>query len=441
MATTTRENLRKLGSQATGDYFSSTTTSAGGNNKRSLIDVGLANRAEQGDTGAFDGMYILVTSGANDGESRRVENYSPKNTQLYVTQPFTAQVATSVTYELHRYDPVLKHEAIDLALLACSAYLYIPKREYIIIDDILSNSDFEDTFSSGHPSWTEVGSPTVTAETSTVYSRSQSAKVVAGSGAAGQLTQTPSVNLNESAGLTATFKRRVWASAGSTARIRLDWGGSNFENSDYHEGDAEWELLSVSAAIPTDATQVKVICEVVASGTGYFDGGGGTGLSINPIYKYTIPASLTRGPFFVEQQHSENDINGTYYPFPNDSYPTSLRAILLRGTGILSTPSTDSGTTEIGEPHLRLFVAQYKYQFYSLLASPTRSAQRQRDIFQDAARDALAEFGHMAVQRQFRKQRSGAHVTSAWGVQEDVDGRYLIFRNSRAGTSGIPGVL
>ena len=33
-------------------------------------------------------------------------------------------------------------------------------------------------------------------------------------------------------------------------------------NSDCHSGRDQWELLSVTASVPSDATQVKAICEV-----------------------------------------------------------------------------------------------------------------------------------------------------------------------------------
>jgi len=85
--------------------------------------------------------------------------------------------------------------------------------------------------------------------------------VVAGSGAVGQLTQTLDTNISEVAGRTVAFKVRVWTDGSSQARLSVDWGTST-ETGDYHTGDSSWRLLSVEAAVPTDATQVQVILEV-----------------------------------------------------------------------------------------------------------------------------------------------------------------------------------
>ena len=117
MATTTRAILRQRLSEEMGDYQSLTTTSAGNSAGTSVVDTGLRNLSGGADDAAFEGWYILVTSGANTGESRRIENYISNTTTLVVQEAFSGgAVDTTVTYELHRYDPAQKHQAISRAI-------------------------------------------------------------------------------------------------------------------------------------------------------------------------------------------------------------------------------------------------------------------------------------------------------------------------------------
>ena len=106
MTTTTRAVLRRRLSEEIGDYQSLTTTSAGNSAGTSVVDTGLKNLPGGDRDAAFDGWHILVTSGANTGESRRIENYISNTTTLVVQEAFSGgAVDTTVTYELHRYDP------------------------------------------------------------------------------------------------------------------------------------------------------------------------------------------------------------------------------------------------------------------------------------------------------------------------------------------------
>jgi len=157
MTTTTRAVLRRRLSEEIGDYQSLTTTSDGNSAGTSVVDTGLKNLPGGDRDAAFDGWHILVTSGANTGESRRIENYISNTTTLVVQEAFSGGAVQSlVTYELHRYDPAQKHQAIDRAIEEIFPFLYLPIRdETIVVDDRLSNSDFE-TFSGGFTSWTEV---------------------------------------------------------------------------------------------------------------------------------------------------------------------------------------------------------------------------------------------------------------------------------------------
>ena len=158
MATTTRTNLRKALSEAIGDYNSFSTSSDGNDAKTSLVSNTLKNYPGGSDDGAFEEQYFLATSGANDGEARRCQLYIANATDgptSILQSPLPNQTASGDTFELHRYDPDLKHVAINRSLVELFPTVYLPIRdETLIVDNVLSNSDFED-WTSGEPdNWT-----------------------------------------------------------------------------------------------------------------------------------------------------------------------------------------------------------------------------------------------------------------------------------------------
>ena len=428
MATTSRVNLRKALSESIGDYWSLTATADGNDQKTSHVAAGLLNLPGGADDDAFQEWYDLATSGANNGESRRIQSYIKDSTTLLYQQAHGAQTALNDTFELHRYDPALKHIALSTALAELFPFLYLPVRdETLMVDNLLANSDFE-TFSSGFTNWTEVNSPTVTKETSRVFHGSAAAKLVAPAGSVGQLTQAPTINIEEVTGKTATFKLRGGTDGASQARLRLDWDGTTFANGDYHKGNSEWQMLSVAAAVPSTATQVKCICEVAAARTAYFDAGY---LAIDPVYRYTVPSSVIRGPFQVLQQYSENLVDGTYYPLSNGGLPTEGRFLRLTGEGVLSLPASDTGTVEIGEPQLRLVIAYAKKVLWELLVA--RSASENRRALLENVQLAQREVARISRQPGVRMLPMAAkRGQNAWHIEQGATDRFLIFDVARS---------
>jgi hypothetical protein len=409
-----------------GDYLSLTTTSAGNSAGTSVVDTGLRNLSGGADDAAFEGWHILVTSGANTGETRMVKNYFTNTTTLVMQEAFSGgPVVGSVSYELHQHDPSQKHQAISRAIEELFPFLYLPIRdETIVVDDRLSNSDFE-TFSGGFTGWTEVGSPTVTADTTYVVHGSQSAKVVGDSGAAGQLTQAPTINIDEITNKTVTFKCWVWCAAADTARIRLDWDGSDIDSSTYHKGQNEWELLDVAASAPTSGTQVKAVIEVVASGTAYFDA---CWLDAGPIQKYTMPTSIIAGPHYLTEQGDETEVNGEYIPIIGG--PTAGRRLRIEGMGLLSRPSSDNSTTEVAAPQTNIITAYAGMYFFRTQAASNAVDESSRftDMAATFSRDAV----RMAAQPGIRMPRLGAQKRrDTWHTESDSSGRYIIFDRNR----------
>jgi hypothetical protein len=253
----------------------------------------------------------------------------------------------------------------------------------------------------------------------------QSAKVVGDSGAAGQLTQAPTINIDEITNKTVTFKCWVWCAAADTARIRLDWDGSDIANSEYHKGQNEWELLDVAASVPTTATQVKAIIEVVASGTAYFDA---CWLEAGPIHKYTIPSNVLTGPHYVTEAGSEQDIDP--YFFPIMGVPTSGRRLRVEGMGLLSRPSSDTDTTEVSAPQSNIITAYAGMYFFRTQAASNAVDESSRftELAANFSRDAV----RMSAQPGLRMPRLGAHKhRDVWHTETDADGKYIVFDRVR----------
>ena len=433
MATTTRVNLRKALSEAIGDYQAFATTADGNDAKTSLVSSTLKNYSGGADDGAFEEQFFLGTSGANSGASKRcalyIANASDGPTAI-LQDALDNQTASADTFELHRYDPDLKHTAINRALAELFPILYKPIRdETLVVDNILANNDFETAGGTTFSDWTEVNSPTVSIETSRVFHGTNSAKVVA-SGDVGQLTQTLDVNIDELAGKTATFKVRVWTNDSSQARLKIDWGTST-ETGDYHTGDSSWRLLTAEAAVPTDATQVQVICEVAASQTAYFDTGW---FAVEQIHRLTVPSDIVRGPMHILQQYNEDMVDGAYYPLPSGVAPTRGRILRLEGMGILSRPSSESGTTEIGEPQLNLVTAYAAMILFQTLLM--RSATEQRSNLTENIRYWQMEVQRLSSQPGIRMRPLGAsRGRNSWHIEDDADWRYLLFDVTRRGVS------
>ena len=189
MATTSRATLRQRLSEAIGDYHSVTSTSAGNTAATTIISTELLDIVGGGDDDAFEGWYVLVTSGNNDGERRRIRSYIATDSTVTVERAFSNATESDVTFELHRYDPDYKNNAISRAIEELTRR--VPQKirdETIFVDSLLSDGDFETYSGSTFTNWSESGSPTATQETSIVKHGDSSAKVVA-SGAAGQLYQ------------------------------------------------------------------------------------------------------------------------------------------------------------------------------------------------------------------------------------------------------------
>ena len=184
-------------------------------------------------------------------------------------------------------------------------------------------------------------------------------------------------------------------------------------------------MQSISISIPSTATEVTAVLEVADGYTAYFDN---SWLAIDPLYKYTLPTNLTFGPHYVTQQVDRFNPNGAYHPIQQNGVPMRGRILRVEGLGMLSRPTTDSGTIEAGEPQISIIIA-YALMFFNRLLL-ANSAQQQRERFSQDMQ-MWGQEARSLMQEIARPKLGAKRSDGTWHVEEDNDGRYLIFDRNR----------
>ena len=432
MTTSTRRTLRDLVIEflGGGNFLGLTTSSAGAAAGATLVDTALKGY----DDDMFKGWFAILplgplAAGSGSYEAQEVDTFTFAAGTVTPVVAFSAQVESAAVYDLSRYDPALLHRCINRAVEDFFPFIYVAKRdETLVVDQRLTNGDIESTIVSGaHPSWTNVNSPTVTTETSLIWHGSQSAKIVShASTGAGQMTQAPTINIHEVTGRGVFFTARVYATEASVARIRLDWDGTNFVNHAYHSGKDQWEYQSILSSVPSTATQVKAILEVlVGTKTAYFDN---VVLAVGTIYRYTIPAAIIRGPMVLSMQR---DINHPDGPFDTlfdweQQESAGTRYIVLRsalspgrilrveGQGMLAKMTADTGTTEVVAPRTHLIAARACQYLFEQLAADSFGPEGQE--YTAKARDWAARVEEYKRQPGVRSRRMAVAVDLPWST-------------------------
>mgnify|MGYP003109736567 CR=1 FL=1 len=428
MATTTSLVLIQRLSEAIGDYRLLTADADGSATTSRIVDAEFANLTE--DAGGLPGWVKVVstTDGAAPlGEIRRVANgaagYTVSGTIMVVNQAFSAALGAGDTFEHHRFDPVVKRTAINAAIRQLWPSIYLPIRdESLVVDNLLSNSGFE-TAASGnlHPSWTKVGTPTITDETSIRRHLTNSAKIIA-SGASEGETQTVQVNIDEMIGKTVDAAFWVYATTANWARIRVDVGSADWLNSDYHTGADEWQYLEIHATIPESAVMLGLRLEVADGGTAYFDAGY---MAVGKIHKMTVPTSIVRGPHRVEQQVDESDPNGDYLNLDN---PIRGHRLRVRGMGHLSQPSTDSGTVEIGDEYVDLIAAKAAEILFQMVSGDAGKRQHSTDYWHEIVHGPRGTRGQGMINEPGNRMVPPpiGRLKGSWHVEDDDNGSYIM---------------
>lgn len=106
MLASTRSGLKAVGQLR---YKTATTSGAGAAGGTTLVSTGLA-----GVDDAWNEMEVKITSGTNSGERRNVGDWVNSTSTMTFVNPFTTQVATTVTFEVGEKGFFSDHELLDM---------------------------------------------------------------------------------------------------------------------------------------------------------------------------------------------------------------------------------------------------------------------------------------------------------------------------------------
>lgn len=295
--TTTGANLLTGFSEFISDEFSSTTTSAGNAGGTTMVDTLLSRYGD----GRLSGYFVRPTSGTDSLAIRKVEDNVQSTGVVEVTPAFSAQLATSVTYGLHRYDPALKFRALDKARLDILDQVF----QLIYNDTITSDGrttvyDIPSAIEVGPISaivekpeaaavdWNFLSNPqgnstdnwTATSTTASTYTRTTNdllvpkytdtcTSLVTAASTAATYAQTVdnmtnSITAALAADRTMTFAAWVYCTEASKIALRItDDGGAVATGSNH--GGGGWELLTVEGTIAGDNATTLTATFVISS--------------------------------------------------------------------------------------------------------------------------------------------------------------------------------
>ena len=421
MAVTLNRCLEMLG-RATGLFVSDSSDSGG--STTTLVDTSIYRY----DINTLTNKWLYIVSATNttiNGSSRRISGIHASNGTITVIGAMAASTSSGDTYYIVNFDPQIMTDAIQQATRTLYPHLYLPTRdETIVVDNLLANWDFENWDSTGSnsavaTSWANIGTPSTNDESSRVAHGSYSMSVAA-TGATEGIEQNifTSVNINEVASKTLHARAWVWASVADVARIRVTYDGSNYDSSDYHTGDSEWEgpsLIYVDSAIDADMTELTVSCEVTSGNTAYFDS---VVAWIDNVSEYDLPSTVVRGPHKVYMQDQVQEPNGHYTPLAR---PVSGRILRIEHMGRLTAP-TSSASVELDESRAELLVAQAAVHMFQTLSNTDSGNKTEHltnaSLWQERTANMLNQPG-------MRMVSMSAHERLGWNIDESGETRKL----------------
>ena len=418
---TTRATLRQRLSETIGDW-SGTLVTSGGGSTTTIVDTSLANLPGGADDDFCEGYYAMITHTGHTavGESRRVTSYTASSKTITVAEAYGASSGSSKNYELHRYDPDLKHYAINAAGRKLFPNLYLPViDETLVTDQLGTNMDFE-TYSNPSDAapdgWTALTNTRVDRYQDRVMhgSNSTSLRVTTGPSDLG-FYQNLIVDVADIVGKSITFGGYMWSTNANSGWFVVSFGGSSYSESPKHDGDEDWQEEWVTATIPADASEITIQCNAINredSGHDiptYFDA---LYCYITPLDRYTLPTTFIEdSPTHVSIQTDMDNQDNSFASFDDwwidsDGETNYLRLgvhppgrrIRLKGRGALTLPSSDSTSMEVEDSRVDIVVEWAAYELFMRLAAMsigTDSADyvRQATIHKQMAEELLRKPG------------------------------------------------
>jgi hypothetical protein len=143
---------------------------------------------------------------------------------------------------------------------------------------------------------------------------------------------------------------------------------------------------------------------------------------IDPIYKYTMPTSILKGPYEVLIQRDRRNPKGVFNPLGSYGKPTWGRILRLKGIGLLSEVTADTGTMEVDGVQASLLVAYAREYFFDALMG--NAGPRVRERYREMRDKAIVDKERF-IARGGRMLEPPAQVSSAWRTIDESGTRYL----------------
>jgi hypothetical protein len=345
------------------DHWSSTTTAAGVANGTTIEDDELERFGDD----QLVGQYVRLTSGSSTLEVARITDSAQSTGVITVSPPFSAQVATSVTYEIHKYDPATKFEALDAARTELAADLFqLIYDETITLDGVNRTYPIPSAMRSGPivalleapiavehqgnfiqdprgdstANWTAASATATTVSKTTLMNKlvpkydETCTKIAVATATNGTYKQpvasmTNSITAALAAGQQMTFG--AWVYCQTANRVTLTFEDDSGETSSSLHGGAGWEFLSLSKDIVSANATTLTVGFDVTNDTGAVD-------------FFWNRAWLTFGPSIPEQYSSRISVavrrdDTTQTLTLTNQYPRG-RQLRLIGKDVLSALGT-----------------------------------------------------------------------------------------------------
>jgi len=401
--------LSSLLGRATGGFFAGITSAAG--TVDSLVDAAGATNLLSYPDGYWEDGYVRITDATSSayGDVRKIKSFSQSTGTLAPYGAFTAAPGNGKTYELYKvFHPTNDLDQAVIDVIGQRQLYPLLHRNYeydnLVSGSRLLNGSFEDWALATTPdNWTAGADLTLTKDTTAPFHGIACVKAVATD--ATTLSQSFVATATSNAMLlgeyTVTFYAWVWSDGASKIRLYITSGGVTTYGA-YHDGDGEWERLSVEATI--DATGTVTFGFDMAAETYYLDDAYNIGGL--PLYEYTIPSAIQieRNAFEVELQDSRDYPKGCYTKIDPVNYniipqtdgtrllrfrnrPSDGYHIRVRGMGHLSALTTGASTIEIDAPQTELVIAQAAVNLYQR----GQQGDKQMDEATQAQRLSLAQ--------------------------------------------------
>ena len=369
--TTTGENLLVGLGKFIDDHYASTTTSAGTSTGTTIVDTKLEAYGDN----RLVGSYIRITESTAANQVARITANAQATGTVTVSPPFSAQIASGIDYQLHKFEPRLKFYALDSARMPVSEFVFrLVYDETLTTDGLSRQFDIpstirrgpmqvyvEDTPTGPESEWNFLPSPicdnvmadwTASNATLTTYARAGDDRLIPKYGTActkisvagstnGTVSlvvadMTNNVTAAKSAGRTMTYAHWIYCKTASRVTLKILDDSGTLATSAAHQGRG-WELLSITdTPARTNATTLTVRIDVSSAAAAVV-------AFANSGYFYFGDDGMVRSTYY-SQTPIRVRRDATTQRFYTPNILTERRQLRLVGKEILTALGTDTTT-------------------------------------------------------------------------------------------------